>query len=69
MQGLNAQSTGSLQYAVPQVDELSKHSIPTWLESFSKAKLTIRQQPLLFQNSFIDAMTLALSNAQVEHLN
>ncbi|ATG78145.1 hypothetical protein P4S65_16450 [Pseudoalteromonas sp. B131b] len=57
-----------LEYALPKINKLLKHSIRTRFEFLLKAKLTIRQQHLLLQNSFIDAMALALSNAQVEHL-
>ena len=63
----NSLSTASLEYAAPQIDDLLKHSIRTQLESLLKAKLTIGQQQLLLQKSFVDAMTLVLSNTQVVH--
>lgn len=68
MDAHSSQSTASLQYADPQVDELLKHSIRTQLESLLKAKLTTGQRQLLLQKSFVDAITLVLSNTQVEHL-
>lgn len=68
MEAHGSQSTASLQYADPQVDELLKHSIRAQLESLLKAKLTTEQRQLLLQKSFVDAMTLVLGCEKVEHI-
>jgi len=57
-----------LEYAEPHIDELLKHSIRTQLESLLKSKLTTEQRQQVLQKSFVDTMTLVLSNTQVEHL-
>ncbi|CAM4020975.1 hypothetical protein [Pseudoalteromonas byunsanensis] len=57
----------ALGYAEPHIDELLKHSIRTQLESLLKSKVTTEQRVKLLQKSFVEAMTLALSDTKVAH--
>ncbi|WP_105167634.1 hypothetical protein [Pseudoalteromonas sp. T1lg23B] len=61
------EKASALGYADPHIDELLKHSIRTQLESLLKSKVTTEQRVQLLQKSFVEAMTLVLSDTQVTH--
>ena len=67
MEANSSKPTASLEFAVPQINESLKHSIRTQLELFLKAKLTSEQRQLLLHKSFVDVMTLALTDTNVVH--
>ncbi|WP_440055529.1 hypothetical protein ACSLBF_05140 [Pseudoalteromonas sp. T1lg65] len=67
MEKAQFQNKTSVGYADPRVDELLKHSIRTQLESLLKSKITTEQRIQLLQKSFVDAMSLVLSDTKVAH--
>ena len=56
------------EYAEPHVEQLLKHSARTQLESLLQAKLSTSQRQKLLVDSFVNAMSLVLSQTQVTHI-
>lgn len=54
-------------YADPSIDSLLKHSIRTQLESLLQSKISVEQRIELLQKSFVDAISLILSDTKVTH--
>ncbi|MCE0557891.1 hypothetical protein [Motilimonas sp. E26] len=67
MEAQHLQVTSGLPFAEPEVDALLKHSVRTQLESLLKQQLTVEQRVQQLQQSFVNAMTLVLSDTETQH--
>lgn len=54
-------------FANPEIDTLLKHSVRTQLESLLKTSISVEQRLVVLQQSFVEAMTLALSEITAPH--
>ncbi|MFY8297655.1 hypothetical protein AAEU28_02445 [Pseudoalteromonas sp. SS15] len=54
-------------YTDPNIDSLLKHSIRTQLESLLQSKVSVGQRLELLQKSFVEAISLILSDTKVTH--
>lgn len=54
-------------YTDPNIDSLLKHSIRTQLESLLQSKVSVEQRLELLQKSFVEAISLILSDTKVTH--
>ncbi|UJX27912.1 hypothetical protein L3Q70_18465 (plasmid) [Pseudoalteromonas sp. CF6-2] len=54
-------------YANPEIDVLLKHSVRTQLESLLKTSISVEQRLVVLQQSFVEAMTLVLSEITAPH--
>ncbi|WP_434340136.1 hypothetical protein [Motilimonas cestriensis] len=67
MEAQHLQVTSGQPFAEPEVDALLKHSVRTQLESLLKQQLTVEQRVQQLQQSFVNAMTLVLSDTETQH--